>query len=66
MKTVKRMGSDFPRRSCIDLLTPAEKAIYDAVQEVEKVGASVGLTDAVILLGKARDLVADYIEENEI
>ena len=57
--------TEIPRR--IDLLrfTPAEKAIYDAVQEVEKVGAHPLLTDAVILLGQAREKVADYVDSQE-
>lgn len=62
MKTVKRMGIDFPRRSCIDLLTPVEKAIFDAIQEVEKIGADETLTEALNLLIKAKDLVSDYQE----
>lgn len=59
------MGTETPRRNRMDLWTPAEKAIYDASHEVEKVGADTKLTEAVILLGKARDLVADYIDEQE-
>lgn len=55
--------NDFPRRNKLDELTPAEKAIYDAIQEVEKVGADVLLTDAVILLGQAKDKVADYVDK---
>lgn len=57
-----QMVDGFPRRNRIDLLTPAEKAIYDAVQAVENLPADVRLTDAVILLQAARDKVADYIE----
>lgn len=53
----------FPRRQRIDLLLPAEKAVYDAMQKVEELGADVRLTNAVILLGDVRNLVADYIEE---
>lgn len=53
----------FPRRSRLDLCTPAEKAIYDAMQEVEKIGADVRLTEAVILLSQAKNKVADYIDE---
>lgn len=53
----------FPRRACIYLLTPAEKAVYDAAQAVEKVGADVRLTDAVILLQKVREKLADYFDE---
>lgn len=52
-----------PSRRCrIDLLVPGEKAIYDAVAAVERMGADVRLTHAVVLLGKARDFVADFVE----
>lgn len=54
-----------PRRNRIDLMTPAEKAIYDAVGLVESMGAHVRLTDAVVLLGQARSAVADYVDEVE-
>ncbi len=56
--------NEIPRRIRLDLNTPAELAIYNAMQEVEKVGADVKLTEAIILLGKAKDLVADYVDEN--
>lgn len=55
--------NDFPRRNRLDLNTPAEKAIYDAIQEVEKVGADTRLTGAVIKLSEARNLVADFVDE---
>jgi hypothetical protein len=51
-----------PRRNRIDLLTPAERAIYDAVQAVEELPPDERLTNAVILLGRARDHVADYVD----
>lgn len=51
-----------PRRCRYDLYTPAERAISDAVQAVEAAGADVRLTDAVILLQKAKDRVADFVE----
>jgi len=53
---------EWPRRNRLDLNTPAEKAIYDAIQEVERVGAHEKLTEAVILLGKAKALVSDYVD----
>lgn len=56
------MSYEPPRRIRIDLFTPAEKAIWDAVQAVEAAGCDVRLTNAVILLGKARDLVADFVD----
>jgi len=54
--------TEFPRRNRLDLNTPAELAIYEAIQEVEKVGADVRLTDVVIMLGKAKDLLSDFVD----
>ncbi len=51
-----------PRRIRLDLFTPAERAIYDAVQAVEALPPDERLTNAVILLGRARDLVADFVD----
>ena len=51
-----------PRRIRMDRWTPAERAIYDAIQVVEAAGADERLTDAVILLGRAKDRVADYVD----
>ena len=56
---------DFPRRICLDRCTPAELAIRAAVAEVEKLAADPRLTDAVVLLDKARCLVADFVDEVE-
>lgn len=42
--------------------TPAEIAIDEAMIAVEGAGASVALTDAVTMLSKARDRVADHVE----
>lgn len=57
------MENEIPRRSRLDLNTPAEKAIYDAMQEVEKLPADVKLTEVVTLLAKAKDLVSDFVDE---
>ena len=54
--------NEIPRRIRLDLNTPAELAIYNAMQEVEKAGADVRLTDAVILLDKARNKVSDFVD----
>lgn len=53
------------RRFRLDLHTPAELAIYNAVQEVEKLGADVRLTDIVVMLGKTKDLLSDYVDSKE-
>lgn len=53
------------RRNRIDLMKPAELAIYNAMQEIEKIGADIRLTEAQVLLTKAKNLVADFIDENE-
>lgn len=52
----------FPRRNQLDQMTEAEKAIYEATQKVEAMGAHEKLTEAVILLGKAREAVADFVD----
>lgn len=52
----------FPTRSDMQHWTPAEHAIWRAMQAVEAAGASPALTDAIILLGRARDRVADHAE----
>lgn len=57
--------SAVPRRNRLDLCTRAELAIYKAMEEVEKLGASVKLTDAIIKLSEARELVADFVDYEE-
>lgn len=52
-----------PRRNRIDLNTPAELAIRNAIHEVEKLPADERLTKVVINLIEAKKLVADYIDE---
>lgn len=59
---MKREILNIPRRARLDLNTKAELAIHNAVQEVEKAGADPKLTDAINLLQKARELVADYVD----
>lgn len=54
--------SDFPRRVQIQKFCPAETSIYNAMGEVEKMAADERLTWAQILLQRARDLVADFID----
>ncbi len=54
--------TDFPRRNRLDLNTPAELAIYNAIQEVEKEVADPRLTEVVVMLGKAKDLLSDFVD----
>jgi hypothetical protein len=53
---------EVPRRADMRRWTAAEKAIYDALQAVEAMPADVRLTDAVTLLGAAKDSIADFID----
>lgn len=48
-----------------DLFSTCEKAILNAQYELEKVGASEGLTKAATLLSEARQLVTNYLYEKE-
>lgn len=50
------------RRDRMDLWTPSETAIQNAVNEIEKIGANWRLTEAVNLLHKAKELVADFVD----
>lgn len=59
------MSNSFPRRNIVSQLTPAEKTIYDAMQMVEEMPADERLTDAVILLQKAKEKVADFVDNIE-
>jgi hypothetical protein len=52
----------FPTRSDMQWMTKSELAIRDAMLAVENAGGSIALTDAVTLLGRARDRVADHVE----
>lgn len=62
MTRPKLRPDSFPTRSDLQMMTPAEIAITDAMQAVEEAGASTALTDAIVLLGRARDRVADHVE----
>lgn len=53
------------RRNRLDLMHQAELSIYNAIQEVEKIGADVRLTQVVIDLGKAKDLLSDFLDDFE-
>lgn len=52
-----------PRRNQMDKCVPAELAIFNAIQEVEKLGADTSLTDAVVKLIQAKELVSNYIDK---
>ena len=56
-------NNKIPRRIRIDLLTPAEVAIREAIIAVENAGADVRLTEAIGLLTDAKNKVADYVDE---
>jgi hypothetical protein len=53
---------DIPRRAIVDALHDAERAIRNAMIEVEKLGADPLLTDAGTKLIAAKDLVSDWLE----
>lgn len=52
-----------PRRNRLDLLSPAESAIVNAVSEVEEMAADERLTAAIISLNVAREHVADFVDD---
>ena len=56
------MEESILRRNRIDLMTPAERAICRAVDEVEMIGTHPLLTDAINLLHQAQEKVADFVD----
>ena len=55
--------NDIPRRIRLDLMLPAEVAIYNAIQEVQKIEVDIRLTEAIIKLHEAIELVANYVND---
>lgn len=62
---MKLRPDGIPRRCDITLDTPAESAIRAAIAAVEAAVAHPRMTDAVVLLQKAKDAVADAVESDE-
>jgi hypothetical protein len=56
-------GTPWPRRANTQTMTKEELAIQNLVWEIEKLGADPLLTDAVVLLGQARDKLSDWIDK---
>lgn len=50
------------RKNILTLNVSSEIAIHDAIKEVENLGADEKLTEAVMLLSKAKDLVSEYVD----
>lgn len=59
-------NNEIPRKNRLELLTPAEKSIYDAIQKVEELPADKRLTNAIYLLEKAQNEVADFVDDIEV
>ena len=59
---MKRRPDGIPRRCDILLHTPTETVIREAIRMVEHLGAHPLLTEASVLLQKAKDKVSDYVE----
>jgi hypothetical protein len=62
MNATPKKINGIPRRCIIDQDTQAETAIRTAIAAVEESGAHPLLTEAVILLGQAKDKVSDFVE----
>lgn len=60
------MSYTIPRRNRLDLMVPAEISIHKIMNEVEEMGADEKLTEAVVLLAKAKNLVSDYVDSKVI
>jgi hypothetical protein len=66
MKKEQSNKNSIPRRAQINKFAPTEMAIFKSIQEIEKLPADIRLTDAIILLQRAKDKVSDYIDSTLI
>lgn len=57
-------SATIPRRNRLDLNSPTELAIREAMMFVEKAGADPLLTEAIVLLGQAREKVSDFVDSS--
>lgn len=55
-------GRDLPRRCYVDLYIEEERNIQKMVNAVEDLGAHPILTDVVVMLGQAKDRLADWVD----
>jgi hypothetical protein len=63
LEAAKVKSDAIPRRQKLWMLTPAERAIQDAIQAIEKSGlGGPRITGAINLLGIAFDEIADCVE----
>lgn len=61
---MSKINPEVPRRAMMPEWCAAERAIQNAVNEVEKIGASPRLTYVVQMLAEAREIVASVYEQN--
>jgi len=54
--------AEVPRRAQMLKWIPAEKAIAEAIDAVESLGADERLTDVVVRLGEAKDRLSDWAD----
>ena len=59
------MSKNIPRRIRLDLMTPTERAITDIIRMIEALPPDVRLTQAQNKLAEARELVADFVDQEK-
>lgn len=59
------MSNEIPRRNRLELNTLAEMSINHSIHEVEKLPADERLTKVVTLLSEAKELLSDWVDENQ-
>lgn len=55
--------SKIPRRVYVEKMVPAELAIRNAMLEIEKLPPDTRLTEAIVMLDKAKNLVSDFVDD---
>lgn len=60
-----KMINGLPRRAILFQMKPEEAGLLHLTKEIERIVADTRLTDAVVLLGQAREKLGDYFDEKE-
>lgn len=65
-KDIQDYINNAPRRIRVDLYTPEEILIREAMLAVEKLGADPLLTDCVMKLSDAKEKLSDYVDKLQL
>ena len=61
---MSELQKGLPRRNIQNYELPAERSLRYSMADIEELGADPKLTEALMLVQKAKEIVSDYIDKN--